>query len=68
MELTAQYRRMLGALLPRGPAWDSEDLLLTGLAPSLAEVHGRGDALMLETDPHSVTELIDRYENISGLP
>jgi len=59
---------MLGALLPRGPAWDSDDLLLTGLAPSLAEVHGRGDALMLEIDPRSLTELIDRYENISGLP
>ncbi|TKV19530.1 YmfQ family protein [Citrobacter sp. wls613] len=68
MDLTAQYRQMLGALLPRGPAWDSDDLLLTGLAPSLAEVHERGDALMLETDPRSVTELMDRYEAISGLP
>lgn len=68
MDLTAQYRQMLGALLPRGPAWDSDDLLLTGLAPSLADVHERGDALMLETDPRSVTELMDRYEAISGLP
>lgn len=68
MDLKAQYRQMLGALLPRGPAWDSEDLLLTGLAPSLSAVHGRGDALMLETDPRSVTELMDRYESISGLP
>jgi uncharacterized protein YmfQ (DUF2313 family) len=68
MDLTAQYRQMLGTLLPRGTAWDSDDLLLTGFAPSLAAVHGRGDALMLETDPRSVTELIDRYENISGLP
>ena len=68
MDLAAQYRQMLGALLPRGPAWDADDLLLTGLAPSLAELHGRGDALMLETDPRSVTELIDRYEEVSGLP
>lgn len=68
MDLTAQYRQMLGALLPRGPAWDAGDLLLTGLAPSLAELHGRADALMMETDPRSVTELIDRYEQISGLP
>ena len=68
MDLAAQYRQMLGALLPRGPAWDADDLLLTGLALSLAELHGRGDALMLETDPRSVTELIDRYEEISGLP
>ena len=68
MDLTAQYRQMLGALLPHGPAWDADDLLLTGLAPSLATVHERADALMLETDPRSVTELIDRYEAISGLP
>ncbi|MBD8126556.1 YmfQ family protein [Pantoea agglomerans] len=68
MDLTAQYRQMLGALLPRGPAWDSDDLLLTGFASSLSEAHGRADALMLETDPRSVTELIDRYESISGLP
>lgn len=68
MDLTAQYRQMLGALLPRGPAWDSDDLLLTGFASSLSEAHGRADALMLETDPRSVAELIDRYESISGLP
>ena len=66
--MTAQYRQMLGALLPRGPAWDADDLLLSGFAPSLAAVHGRGDALMLEIDPRSVTELIGRYEEISGLP
>jgi len=68
MDMTAQYRQMLGALLPRGPAWDADDLLLSGFAPSLAAVHGRGDALMLEIDPRSVTELIGRYEEISGLP
>ena len=68
MDLTAQYNQMLGALLPRGPAWDAEDLLLAGFSPSLAVVHGRGDALMQELDPRSVTELIDRYEQISGLP
>lgn len=68
MDLTAQYRQMLAALLPRGPAWDNDDLLLAGLAPSLYAAHGRADALMLEADPRSVTELIDRYEQISGLP
>lgn len=68
MDLTAQYEQMLGALLPRGPAWDSDDPLLMGMAPSLSRVHSRGDALMLEIDPRTVTELIDRYENISGLP
>lgn len=68
MDLTAQYRQMLGALLPRGPAWDADDPLLTGMAPSLSVLHERGDALMKEIDPRSVTELIDRYESISRLP
>ena len=68
MDLTAQYRQMLGALLPRGPAWDTDDPLLTGMAPSLSVLHERGDALMKEIDPRSVTELIDRYESISRLP
>jgi len=68
MDLTAQYHQMLGALLPRGPAWDADDLLLTGMAPSLSALHERGDALMKEIDPRSVTELIDRYESISRLP
>ncbi|WP_312081364.1 YmfQ family protein [Pantoea septica] len=68
MDLTAQYRQMLGALLPRGPAWDADDPLLTGMAPSLSALHERGDALMKEIDPRSVTELIDRYESISRLP
>lgn len=68
MDLTAQYGQMLGALLPRGPAWDASDSLLLGFAPVLSRTHTRGDELMLETDPRSVTELIDRYESISGLP
>lgn len=68
MDLTAQYEQMLGALLPRGPAWDVSDPLLLGCAPFLSRAHARGDALMLEIDPRTVTELIDRYENITGLP
>lgn len=68
MDMTDQYRQMLGALLPRGPAWDVSDPLLMGIAPALANVHSRGNALMQETDPRSVSELIDRYEAVSGLP
>jgi len=68
MDLTRQYEQMLGALLPRGPAWDKDDPLLTGLAPSLQRVHARGDALMGEVDARTVTELINRYEKLSGLP
>ncbi|WP_455820593.1 YmfQ family protein [Pseudomonas cerasi] len=68
MGLTEQYEHMLGALLPRGPAWDTSDPLLMALAPSLCRAHERGDTLMLEIDPRSVAELIDRYEAITGLP
>lgn len=68
MDLTAQYQQMLGALLPRGPAWDASDPLMLGLAPSLQRVHGRADDLMEEIDARTVTELISRYETISGLP
>ncbi|WP_318378919.1 YmfQ family protein [Enterobacter sp.] len=68
MDLTRQYEQMLGALLPRGPAWDKDDPLLTGLAPSLQRAHARGDALMNEVDARTVTELIDRYETLAGLP
>lgn len=68
MDLTAQYEQMLGALLPRGPAWDGYDPLLLGFAPVMSRAHLSADALMLETDPRSVTELIDRYESISNLP
>lgn len=68
MDLTEQYEQMLGALLPRGPAWDVSDPLLMGCAPALSRAHARGDSLMLEIDPRSVTEMIGRYEAIAGLP
>ncbi|MCZ0823720.1 YmfQ family protein [Dickeya solani] len=68
MGLTDQYEHLLATLLPRGPAWDNDDPLLLGLAPSLAVAHQRADDLMRETDPRTATELIDRYESITGLP
>jgi len=62
------YEHLLKNLLPRGPAWDGDDPLLLGLASSLHRVHQRGDTLMLEIDPRTTAELIDRYEQICGLP
>ncbi|WON77845.1 YmfQ family protein [Serratia sp. UGAL515B_01] len=67
MELE-DYESLLKNLLPRGPAWDGEDPLLLGLAPSLHRVHQRGDDLMIEIDPRTTQELIDRYERLTGLP
>ena len=68
MELNERYTLLLERLLPRGPAWSNDDRLLAGLAPALARVHQRGDELMAEIDPRSTTELINRYEAITGLP
>ncbi|EPE7833295.1 putative phage tail protein, partial [Yersinia enterocolitica] len=33
-----------------------------------SRAHQHGDSLMLEVDPRTTTELIDRYEQITGLP
>lgn len=68
MELNDGYTRLFINLLPRGPAWEGGNPLLSGLALSCARVHQRGDSLMQETDPRTVSELTERYEKICGLP
>ena len=54
------YINLMSALLPPGPAWSVEDPAIAGAAPSLRRVHQRADDLMLEIDPRTTTELIDR--------
>ncbi|MGM7977258.1 YmfQ family protein, partial [Yersinia enterocolitica] len=61
MDLTDSYSQLLTNLLPRGPAWEGDAPLLLGLAPSYSRAHQHGDSLMLEVDPRTTTELIDRY-------
>lgn len=56
------YTNLLSALLPPGPAWSVNDPGIAGAAPSLLRVHQRGNDLMLELDPRTTTELIDRWE------
>ncbi|EHR1670764.1 DUF2313 domain-containing protein [Salmonella enterica] len=68
MALQDEYTQLLYHLLPEGPAWDGENPLIEGLAPSLNRVHQRADELMAEIDPDRTTELIDRYEQLYGLP
>lgn len=68
MDLTDKYAQLLANLLPPGPAWSKDDPLLQGCAPALGRIEQRADDLLLEIDPSSVSELIDRYETISGLP
>ncbi|MCK7441020.1 YmfQ family protein [Enterobacter roggenkampii] len=62
------YVQLLGALLPPGPAWSVDDVAISGAAPCLLRAHQRGDELMLEIDPRTTTELIDRWERCCGLP
>ncbi|MGG6621249.1 UNVERIFIED_CONTAM: DUF2313 domain-containing protein, partial [Salmonella enterica subsp. enterica serovar Weltevreden] len=68
MALQDEYTQLLYHLLPEGPAWDGENPLIEGLAPSLNRIHQRADELMDEIDPATTTELIDRYEQLYGLP
>lgn len=68
MALNDEYEQLLYKLLPPGPAWEGENPLIEGLAPSLTRVHQRANALMKEIDPAQTTELIDRYETVYGLP
>ncbi|EHX1484157.1 phage tail protein, partial [Salmonella enterica subsp. enterica serovar Weltevreden] len=51
MALQDEYTQLLYHLLPEGPAWDGENPLIEGLAPSLNRVHQRADELMAEIDP-----------------
>lgn len=67
-EIQKDYETLMHMLLPRGPAWSDADPLLLGLAPELARLHIRGDDLMREVNPATTTELIDRYEALTGLP
>lgn len=62
------YINLLAAFLPPGPAWSIKDPSIAGTVPSLLAVHKRADALMLELDPRTTTELIGRWETIAGLP
>lgn len=67
-QLDDEYTQLLRTLLPPGPAWDEEDPLIKGLAPSLAQAHQHADSLMIEINPAQSVELINRYEKLCGLP
>lgn len=69
MDITQDdYTQLLVALLPPGPAWSADDPAVSGAAPSLLRVHRRADELMQELDPRTASELIGRWESITGLP
>lgn len=69
------YSDQLRALLPPGRLWDSlrqdgslADALIAALAQEFARVDGRSQALIDETDPRSVSELLADWEAFAGLP
>lgn len=68
-----QHRDALLLLLPRGSAFTRDkngDIakVFTGFAEELKRFDERIDALIEESDPRTVIELIDDYENDWGLP
>lgn len=62
------YKRVLYALMPPGPAFESSDLLLDGLAAEFARCHNRIVDIVKESDPRTTTELLDAWETDAGLP
>lgn len=69
----ADYRALLGALLPLGIAWpraaeSTLQRLLDALAAELARLDERARALIGESDPRAATELLPEWERMAGLP
>ena len=67
------YAEQLQALLPPGPAWDSERVpevqqLIAGLSHEFARIDGRAFDLLNEMDPASVSELVPDWERVMNLP
>jgi len=68
----SDYRRMLQALLPVGPAWPrDEGAVLTDLlaawAEEFARLNARADDLLNEADPSTASELLPEWELDYGL-
>ncbi len=68
-----QYRDFVLALLPQGHAWSRDpDTELANLCEAVGEefrrIELRVDALIEESDPRTVYELIDEWEKDWGLP
>jgi uncharacterized protein YmfQ (DUF2313 family) len=67
------YSRQLMALLPPGVVWNLEatsklSAFFTALAQELARVDARAAALINESDPRTVSELLPEWEAMLGLP
>lgn len=68
-----EYREQLLALLPPGQAFPREngttmDALLDGMSQELARVDARGEALIIDANPLTTSELLSDWERVAGLP
>lgn len=74
MGITADdYRSQLGVLLPKGPAWASDESstlahFIDAWSQEFTRIHSRLDALIEDVDPRSTYELLPDYERLFGLP
>lgn len=73
--LTAEYRKALTKLFPRGKAWESLESpdanlfkLLGSYSTELCRIDDRAKALIEEVDPRTTVELLVDWERLLGLP
>ncbi len=69
----ADYAQQLRNLLPRGPAWDKDNVpeveeIIKGLAEEFARIDKRSRDLLNEMDPATVFELVPDWERVMDLP
>ena len=73
MPTAADYLEQLKTLLPPGQAFPRESgttlhSLLDGMSIELARVDGRCEALPLEANPSTTSEMLSDWERVAGLP
>ena len=73
MPTAADYLEQLKMLLPPGQAFPRESgttlhSLLDGMSIELARVDGRGEALPMEANPSTTSEMLSDWERVAGLP
>lgn len=73
MPTAADYLEQLKTLLPPGQAFPREagttlHRLLDGMSIELARVDARGEALPLEANPSTASEMLSDWERVAGLP
>lgn len=68
-----RYKQLLINLLPVGKLWEPRnqpvfDSLLNSLSDEFCRIDERVDAMLLEADPRTSTEILDDWERLVGLP